>query len=160
MTPVSDLAQRAAEAAVAPAILTTAAVSLAGYLENSNAAAPLNAVSHIPFGDESFRQDEPTLKYTATGSALNVAAVASWAAVYEMIFGKAARRGNVAAGILGGAAVAGLAYVTDYYIVPERLTPGFEKRLSGKSMFGIYALLAATLPLASLMTRSRDEQSR
>jgi hypothetical protein len=158
MTALPDLAQRIAEAAVAPAIFTTAAIPLAGYLENENAAAPLNAVSHIPFGDEAFRQDQPTLQYTATGAALNVAAMATWAAAYELLFGKAARRGNIAAGILGGAAVAGLAYVTDYYIVPKRLTPGFEERLSGRSMFGIYAVLAASLPLASLISPSRNER--
>jgi hypothetical protein len=155
MTPLAALARRTAEAAIAPGILTTAAVSLAGYLEDANAAAPLNAVSHIPFGEESFNEDEPTLKYTATGSALNVAAVASWAALYEFTFGRSARRGNIWAGVLGGPAVAGLAYVTDYYVVPKRLTPGFEQRLSAPSMFGVYALLGATLPLASLFAQSR-----
>jgi hypothetical protein len=156
MTALADLVTDTAQAAVVPGILTTAAVSLCGYLEDSNAAAPLNAISHIPFGEESFEQDEPTLKYTATGSAINVAAIASWAAVYELSFGRAARRGNTWAGLFGGAAVAGLAYVTDYYVVPKRLTPGFERRLSGPSMLGVYALLGATLPLASLIARSRS----
>ena len=158
MTSLADLVRDTAQASVVPGVLTTAAVSLAGYLEDSNAAAPLNAVSHIPFGEESFDEDEATLKYTATGTVINVAAVASWAAVYELMFGRAARRGNTWAGILGGPAVAGLAYVTDYYVVPRRLTPGFERRLSGPSMFGIYALLGATLPLASLMAQSKDER--
>jgi hypothetical protein len=158
MSAIKKLVRNTAEATVAPGVLTTAAVALAGRLEGENAVAPLNAVSHIPFGDEAFEQDEPTLKYTATGAALNLAAVASWAAVYEMTFGRAARRGNTLAGWLGGAAVAGLAYVTDYYVVPRRLTPGFEKRLSAPSMFGVYAVLAASLPLASLFVRSRNSR--
>jgi hypothetical protein len=57
--------------------------------------------------------------------------------------------------VLGGAAIAGLAYITDYFVVPRRLTPGFEKRLSAPSMLGVYAVLAATLPLASLV-QQRD----
>jgi hypothetical protein len=158
MTMMVDLVRNTAQAAVVPGIFTTAAVSLAGYLEDSNAAAPLNAVSHIPFGEEAFKQDEATLKYTATGSVINVVAIASWAAAYEITFGRAARRGNTWAGVLGGAAVAGLAYVTDYYIVPTRLTPGFERRLSGPSMFGVYALLGATLPLASMIAHLRGTQ--
>jgi hypothetical protein len=149
---MAQILQDAAEAAVIPGLATTAAVSLSGYLEDNNAAAPLNAVSHIPFGKEAFEQEDVSLKYTATGSALNAAAIASWATVYEATFGRAARRGNVAAGVLGGAAVAGLAYVVDYYVVPKRLTPGFEERLSGGSMLAVYAVLGATLPLASLWT--------
>ena len=65
------------------------------------------------------------------------------------------RHSNTMAGVLGGPAIAALAYLTDYYVVPKRLTPGFEERLSGRSMFGIYALLGATLPLASLLFGKR-----
>jgi hypothetical protein len=64
MTALADF-RDTAQAVVAPGVLTTAAVSLAGYLEDANAAAPLNAVSHIPFGEEAFEQ-EPTVKSTAT----------------------------------------------------------------------------------------------
>lgn len=55
--------------------------------------------------------------------------------------------------LLGGAAVAAVAYVTDYYFVPKRLTPGFEKRLSGPAMFAVYATLALSLPIAALCER-------
>jgi hypothetical protein len=37
------------------------------------------------------------------------------------------------------------AYLTDYYLVPKRFTPGFEKRLSGKSLAAIFVALAAGL---------------
>ena len=155
MTELSEIVRHSAQAAVAPGLLTTAAVAIAGQVDGANAAAPLNAVAHIPYGDEAFSEDEASLKYTGTGTALNLAAVASWAAVYELTVGRAARRGNTLAGILGGPAIAALAYVTDYYIVPKRLTPGFEERLSGRSMFGVYAVLGATLPLASLLFGKR-----
>jgi hypothetical protein len=119
-------------------------------LDDGSTLAPVNAVSHIAWGDEAAEQDDASLKYTATGATLNAAAVAAWAAVYELGFGGAARRGNVNAAIAGGIATAAMAYVTDYYVVPKRLTPGFEKRLSSPSMFAVYAALAASLPLASL----------
>lgn len=70
--------------------------------------------------------------------------------MYELAFGRRAREGDAKAAVFGGVATAALAYVTDYYVVPKRLTPGFEKRLSAPSMLGVYAALAASLPLASL----------
>ena len=82
---------------------------------------------------------------------MNTAAIASWSFIYEIAFGRAARKGNHAAAVLGGISVATLAYVTDYYVVPKRLTPGFEKRLSPTSMLAVYSTLALSLPLASLL---------
>ena len=43
-----------------------------------------------------------------------------------------------------------MAYFTDYHVVPDRLTPGFEKRLSPKSLRVVYSALALSLPIASL----------
>ena len=40
-----------------------------------------------------------------------------------------------------------VAYATDYHVVPERLTPGFEKRLSNESLAIVYGVLAACLAL-------------
>jgi len=56
--------------------------------------------------------------------------------------------------IAGGAIVSALAYVTDYHLVPKRLTPGFEKRLSNKSLFGIFATLALSLAVGSMMGKA------
>jgi hypothetical protein len=141
-------------ATAAPAsAATTAVVSLCGELEERNAAAPLNAVSHILWGDSAARQDDLSLKHTASGIALNTVAITSWAGVYEAVFGGRARRGSNRAAILGGIATSALAYVTDYYVVPRRFTPGFEKRLSPLSMFAVYASLALSLPLASMLGR-------
>jgi hypothetical protein len=105
--------------------------------------------------DEAAEHDEVSAKYTLAGATLNAAAITSWAAVYELGFGRAARRGNVSRALLGGVATAAVAYVVDYYVVPRRLTPGFEKRLSSTSMFAAYAALAASLPLASLLHSKR-----
>jgi hypothetical protein len=141
-------------ATAAPAsAATTAVVSLCGEIEERNAAAPLNAVSHILGGDSAARQDDLSLKHTGTGVALNTLAITSWAGVYEAVFGSRARRGSNRAAILGGIATSALAYAIDYHVVPRRLTPGFEKRLSPLSMFAVYASLALSLPIASLLGR-------
>lgn len=160
MSYLAELMTRTLQTAGPATAATTVAAAACGARDAESTAAPINAVSHIAWGDEAAQHDAPSLKYTATGAALNAAAIASWAAVYEMGFGKPARRGEVKTALLGGVATAALAYVTDYYVVPRRLTPGFEKRLSPLSMFAVYAALAASLPLASLAAgRGRREET-
>ncbi|WP_428305744.1 hypothetical protein [Lacipirellula sp.] len=155
MSLLVDFVARTLQTAVPATAATTAAVAACGALENDSSAAPINAVSHIAWGDEAAEHDELSAKYTLTGAALNAVAITSWAAVYELGFGRAARRGNVSRALLGGVATAAAAYVVDYYVVPRRLTPGFEKRLTPPSMVAAYAALAASLPLASLLHSKR-----
>jgi hypothetical protein len=64
-------------------------------------------------------------------------------------------RQDLRSAIGAGVAVAAAAYVVDYYVVPKRLTPGFEKRLSGRSLFWIYSALAAGLAAGWTANRSR-----
>jgi hypothetical protein len=139
----------------AASFATTAAAAVCGTLENITLVAPINAVSHIAWGDEAAVQDHPSGKYTATGLALNTAAVTSWAALYELFFGDFADEGDVAKALLAGTAVSAAAYVTDYYVVPKRFTPGFEKQLSGGSLLAIYGTLAVGLALGSLARAAR-----
>src|SRR5688500_515379 len=90
-----------------------------------------------------------------------VAAAAAWRARVEgrsawrpnngmshMVWGRrAAPRGPVyfvrSAGRAIGVSI--LAYVTDYYLVPRRFTPGFELSLSRRSCPWVYGALAAGL---------------
>lgn len=127
------------------AIATTIATAACGFAETGNAIAPINAVSHIVWGDEAAAQNGASIKYTGLGVALNAAAVTSWAAVYETFFGDAVDRRDVARALVGGAVVSAVAYMTDYHVVPARLTPGFEKRLSNTALLGIYSVLAISL---------------
>ena len=138
-----DSLQTGAVASVA----TTVAIAALGKAEGTTAAAPINAISHILWGDEAATQDDLSATYTLTGLGLNTAAVGSWAALYELCFGGRRKEGVLAKALLGGAAISLLAYVVDYFVVPERLTPGFEKRLSGASLFAIYVVLALSLGL-------------
>lgn len=116
-----QLMSRAMRTTIPATAITTAAVSICGQADDGECIAPINAVSHILWGDKAARQESASLQYTATGVALNTAAVASWSLVYELLFGQAARKGKTSTAVLGGVAVAGLAYVTDYYVVPKRL---------------------------------------
>ncbi len=132
-------------------IATTAAAATAARRQGAPAVAPVNAVSHVVWGDEAGHQDGLSARYTGTGFATNHAACVFWAGVYEAI------RRRVGAGVPGavasGPAVAALAYVVDYHLVPKRLTPGYELRLSPAGLSVIYTALALSLPLWSIFSR-------
>jgi hypothetical protein len=128
-------------------IATTAAVMILSKRDTGHPAAGLNAVSHILWGDEAGRRNHFDLKHTALGTGLNSMAMLSWSAVGELL---PRPRGPLGA-IRNGLLLSGLAYVTDYYVVPRRLTPGFEKRLSRESMLETYLVLAGAYALGSVL---------
>jgi hypothetical protein len=152
----TDVAEDSLRTGTIAGVATTIAIAACGQAEERNAVAPLNAISHILWGDRAASQDDVSAEYTLTGLALNGAAVISWAALFEMLFGGKAKQGDMAMSLLGGAATAALAYVVDYYVVPERLTPGFEKRLSDRSLLAIYAVLALSLGVGGLLKGRSD----
>lgn len=133
-----------ATAALATAA-TTLTTALLGQRELGHPAAPLNATSHIVWGDDAARHDRPDTKHTLVGAALNAGAMVAWAGVLEATLGPWARRGSLLRAAVAGAAVSALAYATDYHLVPRRFTPGFEKRLSGRALAVTYGALALSL---------------
>lgn len=135
------------------ATVLAGAVALAGQIEDSDAVAPINAISHIVWGDEAYNQHEPSWKYTGTGLLLNHVSVASWALLYEWIFGRARDRGQVGRALGGGFLISLLAYLADYHAVPSRLKPGFERHLQPKSLMFIYFVLGLALGIESLKNR-------
>jgi hypothetical protein len=135
---------------------TTATVALCGAAELGNAAAPINAISHIVWGEDASRRDAVSVKYTVLGAALNAAAMCCWAAFHQIVFRSHRRRAGIAGAMARGAATAAAAYVVDYHVVPKRLTPGFEDRLSGRSLLLIYAALAAGLAIGERLASSRS----
>ena len=136
-------------------VATAATIAVCGKAELDNPVAPLNAVSHVVFGEEAARQDKASLKYTGTGLVLHDAACTSWAALHEQFFGKSVQEGNVPSAFIGGGLTSAIAYLTDYYIVPKRLTPGVEKRLSSRSLLAMYTVLALSLAFGSLLNAKR-----
>ncbi len=132
-------------------IATTAAAATAARRQGAPAVAPVNAVSHVVWGDQAGHQDGLSARYTATGLATNHAACVFWAAVYEALRRRVG--GGVPGAVASGPTVATLAYVVDYHLVPKRLTPGYELRLSAGGLSAIYAALALSLPLWSIFSR-------
>jgi hypothetical protein len=73
----------------------------------------------------------------------------AWAFINEVL----PRAHTPLAAVAKGAFVSALAYVTDYFVVPKRLTPGFEKRLSPAGMLTMYGSLAGALALGEWLAR-------
>jgi hypothetical protein len=133
------------------AIATTAAIAACGRQEDVSPWAPLNAISHIAWGDEAASHVSRSWKYSATGIGLNTSAMVLWGAVYACLASRATTR-SASPALAAGIATAATAYMVDYHVVPERLTPGFEKRLSGRSLFVIFASLALGLAAGGMLT--------
>lgn len=155
-TYASSVLGRALTSGTISGLATAVVASRAGKRETGSYAAPLNATSHIIWGDKASHQDRPSLKYTATGFFLNHASTIFWALFYEKWFGRPGKgqrsdtrprveTGSLAKPILGASAVTAAAYIIDYHLIPRRFTPGFEKRLSRKSLAAIFAALAVGL---------------
>ena len=137
------------------ACTTGATVTSMGKRDSGSAAAPLNATSHIAWGESAGQVETVDAKHTLLGSVIHLGACMFWATVYERWFGRAAERGNIATALVGAGVVATAAYVTDYRLVPKRFTPGWEQRLSGESLAATYVVLALTLPLRGLLRNAR-----
>lgn len=134
-------------------VATVVAAALRGLADSGSAVAPINATSHMIYGPEAGEVEVPDVKHTALGFALNAGACVFWAAIYERLFGRTADRGDIGRSLIGGGAVAALAYLVDYHLVPKRLTPGWEERVSGRSLAMIFGAMALTLPLRGLLRR-------
>ncbi|MED5621954.1 hypothetical protein [Ideonella sp. BN130291] len=139
---------------MAAGVLSTAALMLLGRRENGSAYAPLNATSHIVWGDEAASMDEPDWKHTAVGQVLHHASTFFWGALFELL--QARRTRPSTAGVITDAAVTtAVAAVVDLKLVPDRLTPGFEKRLSNTALAVTYGALAAGLVIGGMAALRR-----
>jgi hypothetical protein len=130
------------------AAAVTVVASLAARRQSGSSAAALNATSHFLWGERAGRQDAYSVKYTGTGFIANYGASIFWALFYEAL-GRGKSR-QPARALLDGALVSAAAYVTDYHVVPKRLTPGFEMRVPRVALASVYAALALGLSLRDL----------
>ncbi|AMO25176.1 hypothetical protein UC35_01015 [Ramlibacter tataouinensis] len=136
-------------------VLSTAVLVLAGMRQNRSAAAPINAASHWIWGDESLREDRPTWRHTLPGYLTQHAASIFWAALYSRVWGHRREAKQWPQALAGAATTCAVAGVVDYLVVPKRLTPGYEHRLSTGAMVAVYAALAAGFALGAVAMRDR-----
>lgn len=135
-------------------IVTTAVLAGCGKQENGTPFAPVNAISHWIQGDHAKSRNDPSLRYTLQGYMIHHASATFWAVLYEKWFGERADRKKIPPAIGGGAVVAALACFADFNMTPRRLRPGYENRLSRRSLFFVYGAFGVALALRGLMSGS------
>jgi hypothetical protein len=138
--------RRALVSGTLAAAAVTLVASFAARRATGSSAAALNATSHFLWGERAARKNGYSMRYTGVGYAANYGASIFWALFYEVL----GRKRTPAQALRDGALVSAGAYVTDYHLVPKRLTPGFELRLSGKALACIYLALALGLSARDL----------
>ena len=155
MTDLPATLRGATASGSAASLFSIATLALLGRRDSGSAWAPLNAPSHWLFGRRALRQDAPSLRYSATGIVTHHLSAIFWGLCYEALLRRGRRRAPGLAHQLGDAAlVTAGAAVVDLLLVPERLTPGFEHRLSGRSLTCVYGAFAVGLATGSVL-RSR-----
>jgi len=137
-------------------LVSTAVLALRGRSEAGSAYAPVNAVSHWIYGNRAARQDRPSARYTLPGYVIHHGSSLLWGVVYERWFGRRAEQKDLLPALTGAVAVASLACFVDYKLTPERLQPGFEKRLSTPSMAMVYGGVAAGFVIRGLLLAGKN----
>jgi hypothetical protein len=157
--PMIDWKQSVREGLVSGTLagLFSAAVLLVrGRSDADSAAAPVNAESQWLWGDESLAEDRPTLRHTLTGIVTHQLSTVFWATLYALLRGEKHAPRRIPQAVLGGIATSAAAAAIDYTLVPRRLQPGFEQRLSKGSTVGVFAAIAAGVALGAWMMRRDD----
>ena len=145
---------RAAASGTLASVLSAAALVYGGRADTGSPWAALNAPSHWFWGREALRRDGASWRHTAIGALTHHASSVFWAVGYEWLRARQ-KRPHAAGAIASAAAVTALAAVVDLKVVPERLTPGFERRLSRRNLAWTYVSFGAGLALAGLLAQRR-----
>lgn len=131
------------------AAATNAVIMLASDKENGAPWAAVNAIAHIVDGDDKEQPTEYAPRESPLGIAINGTAMAAWGVLYEGALLVTKTKSSPFTALF--AAVA--AYVIDYKIVPKRLAPGIETRLSQQSLLFSYGAMALAFALSPLWNR-------
>jgi hypothetical protein len=148
---MTSLLTRALISGAGAAATTMITAAITGRTASGSYAAPINATSHIIWGENAARQNSPSLKYTGSGALLNYGGAVFWALFYEALQTKSRARGSA---LLRSGIISVAAYVTDYHLVSKRFTPGFEKRLSGGFLALIYGAFGIGLCIRDLLPKN------
>lgn len=139
---------------VLASVLSGAVLVWRSRVDTGHAPAAINAVSHWLWGDEALRCNEVTARETAIGAVVHAGSSMLWAGLFEWLQSRRMPTRPVVS-VSNAAAVTAIAATVDLKLVPHRLTPGFQERLSDRSLVLTYAAFAAGLAIAGALTRRR-----
>ena len=141
-------------------LAVTATAVVCGRAEGQSGWQPINAISHIAWGRKAAQKNLLTARYTGMGLLLNGVACGFWAWLYRHCRRSMRSPDSFLLSVGSGVAISALAYVTDYYVVPRRFTPGFELTLSRRSFPWLYGAVAVGLFTPDVMASGRSKMRK
>jgi hypothetical protein len=137
----------------ASSVLSTAALALLGKRGTGSSYAATNAISHWIWGNKAARQDSPSLRYTMMGYLIHHASATFWSVLFERYCAKLLDRKETPITLASATAASAVACFTDYKLTPERLHPGYEKRLSRPALAVVYGAFGLGLAAGAMLCR-------
>jgi hypothetical protein len=138
-------------------VLSGLVLAWRGRGDTGSAVAAVNAPSHWLWGHEALRRNDTTARHTLLGALVHQASSVFWAFFYDALQ-RRRRRPTPASAFVDAAAVTTLAAVVDLKVVPERLTPGFERRLSDRSLWWVYVSFGVGLAIGGWLMQRGDRR--
>ena len=120
--------------------------------ENDSPWAAINAVTHIVDGEEKEQPTGYAPRESGIGVGINGTAMAAWGVLYEGALLLTGAKSTLLTGGLASLA----AWVIDYKIVPRRLAPGIETRLSSEAVWAAYAAMAIGFALSPAWNKDKQ----
>lgn len=137
-------------------VLSAAALAIAGRRETPSAAAPINAVSQWLWGRrEALAADHTDGRHTLNGYLIHHLASTFWAVLHAAALRNSRVPARPLPALAAAAATSAVAAFVDLRCTPERLTPGFQHRVSPRALAATYAAFAVGLALGCLVMRRR-----
>ncbi len=132
-------------------VLSIGSIMMLAALEGKPPSAPVTAISHIVYGEKAIDSGRVDFLHFAIGFGLNLMAMIGWSVIAEIGF-RVLHIGptNFIGTCFIATAVSVLAYITDFYVVPKRFTPGFEHILSRCALFITYVFLAISFLIGGM----------
>ena len=141
-------------------VLSAAVLAEASHIETGSPFTCLNSTSHWLWGAEAARHHAPSLRYTGAGYLIHHAASCFWGVLYERSVGEHADRLPAGAKVAAGLTAAAFACLIDYRVVPRRLSPGFEYRLSRPAIAAGYLAFGLGLALTAIARAERKRRAQ
>jgi hypothetical protein len=154
MHPWTSALREAAVSGTLASVFSSAALAVAGGRRAPSAAAPTNATSQWVWGQrEALAADRPDLRHTLVGYAIHHFAATVWAVLHARLLQHRPQMSRPLPALAAAAATSTVAAVVDLKFTPERLTPGFQHRISTPAVIATYACFALGLAAGSLAVR-------
>lgn len=151
--------QRALVSGAASSIVSTVAMAVVAKKDTGSPYAATNAVSHYVHGNKASYRDRFSLRYTVPGLLIHHANATFWSFVFERVMGGVLDQKNPAGILASAAATSAFAAFTDHKLAPRPMQPGYQKRLSNKSLGVVYASIAVGMALGAMFLR-KDQPPR